>query len=127
MINREEISKNIQRLLQGYADTSNDIKVTIRTPKEVDVYIDGELFNTYLIEEKKFKNNIVQSRKKDDDFKITIILSRDDLAERKSQYIGALPRPLYHLTLPMATAKKAARRRRFSRKAVFLTSSTRWG
>ena len=87
MINREEISKNIQRLLQGYADTSNDIKVTIRTPKEVDVYIDGELFNTYLIEEKKFKNNIVQSRKKDDDFKITIILSRDDLAERKSQYI----------------------------------------
>lgn len=89
MINREEISKNIQRLLQGYADTSNDIKVTIRTPKEVDVYIDGELFNTYLIEEKKFKNNIVQSRKKDDDFKITIILSRDDLAERKSQYIGA--------------------------------------
>ena len=79
MINREEISKNIQRLLQGYADTSNDIKVTIRTPKEVDVYIDGELFNTYLIEEKKFKNNIVQSRKKDDDFKITIILSRDDI------------------------------------------------
>lgn len=89
MINREEISKNIQRLLQGYADTSNDIKVTIRTPKEVDVYIDGELFNTYLIEEKKFKNNIIQPRNKDDDFKITIILSRDDLAEKKSQYIGA--------------------------------------
>ena len=89
MINREEITKNIQRLLQGYADRSNDIKLTIRTPKEVDVYIDGELFNTYLIEEKKFKNNIIQSRKKDDDFKITIILSRDDLAERKSQYIGA--------------------------------------
>lgn len=89
MINREEITKNIQRLLQGYADRSNDIKLTIRTPKEVDVHIDGELFNTYLIDEKKFKNNIIQPRKKDDDYKITIILSRDDLAERKSQYRGA--------------------------------------
>ena len=46
MINREEIAKNVQRLLQGYADSSNDIKITARTPKEADVYIDGKLFNT---------------------------------------------------------------------------------
>ena len=37
MINREEIAKNVQRLLQGYADSSNDIKITARTPKEADV------------------------------------------------------------------------------------------
>ena len=39
MINREEIAKNVQRLLQGYADSSNDIKITTRTPKEADVYL----------------------------------------------------------------------------------------
>lgn len=89
MINKEEITKNVQKLLQGYADSSNDIRVTTRTPKEVDVYIDGEFFNTYLIEEKKFKNNIVKPQKADEDFKITVILSRDDLAENKSQYVGA--------------------------------------
>lgn len=89
MINKEEIRKNIQRLLRGYADASNDIKVTVRTAKEVDVYIDGELFNTYLIEEKKFKNNIIKSQRLDDAFKITVIISRDDLAEKMSQYEGA--------------------------------------
>ena len=89
MINREEISKNIQRLLQGYADSSNEVRITTRTPKEADVYIDGELFNTYLIEEKQFKNNIVKPRKPDDEFKITIILSRNDLEETKTQYKGA--------------------------------------
>ena len=52
MINKDELIKNVQRLLQGYANSSNDIKVTTRTPNEADVYIDGKLFNTYLIEEK---------------------------------------------------------------------------
>lgn len=89
MINREEIAKNVQRLLQGYADSSNDIKITARTPKEADVYIDGKLFNTYLTEEKRFKNNIVKPQKLDDIFKITVNISRDDLAETKSQYEGA--------------------------------------
>ena len=55
MINREEIAKNVQRLLQGYADSNNDIKITARTPKEADVYIDGKLFNTYLTEEKQYR------------------------------------------------------------------------
>lgn len=89
MINREEITKNIQRLLQGYADSSSDIRVTTRTPKEVDVYIDGKLFNTYLIEEKRFKYNIVSPYELDDNFKITVVISRDDLAESHSQYKGA--------------------------------------
>ena len=89
MINREEIAKNVQRLLQGYADSNNDIKITARTPKEADVYIDGKLFNTYLTEEKRFKNNIVKPQKLDDIFKITVNISRDDLAETKSQYEGA--------------------------------------
>ena len=89
MINREEIAKNVQRLLQGYADSSNDIKITTRTPKEADVYIDGKLFNTYLTEEKRFKNNIVKPQKLDDIFKITVNISRYDLAETKSQYEGA--------------------------------------
>lgn len=89
MINREEIAKNVQRLLQGYADSSNDIKITARTPKEADVYIDGKLFNTYLTEEKRFKNNIVKPQKLDDIFKITVNISRNDLSETKSQYEGA--------------------------------------
>lgn len=89
MINKEEISRNIQSLLKGYADSSNDIKVTVRTAKEVDVYIDGELFNTYLIDDKKFKNNIVSLKNTDDEFRITIILSRTDLAETMPQYKGA--------------------------------------
>ena len=82
MINREEIAKNVQRLLQGYADSSNDIKITARTPKEADVYIDGKLFNTYLTEEKRFKNNIVKPQKLDDIFKITVNISRDDLEKK---------------------------------------------
>ena len=89
MINKEEISKNVQRLLQGFADTSNEIEITTRTPKEADIYIDGKLFNTYLIEEKKLKNNIVKPQKSDEEFKITVVISRDDLEETKSQYKGA--------------------------------------
>lgn len=88
MINRDEIGKNVQSLLQGYADSDNKVEITTRNPKEADVYIDGKLFNTYLIEEKKFKNNI-KSQKTEDRFRITITLSRDDLAQTKSQYLGA--------------------------------------
>lgn len=89
MINKEEISKNIQNLLQGYADSSNDVKVTVRTAKEVDVYIDGKLFNTYLVDEKKFKNNIVSLKNSENEFKITVVLSRPDLAAEMAQYKGA--------------------------------------
>lgn len=88
MINRDEIGKNVQSLLQGYADSDNKVEITTRNPKEADVYIDGKLFNTYLIEEKKFKNNI-KSQRTEDRFRITITLSRDDLAQTKSQYLGA--------------------------------------
>ncbi len=88
MISREEISENVKRLLQGYADSSNEIRITRRIPNEADVYIDGKLFNTYLIEEKKFKNNIIKNQE-DNKYKITIIISRDDLAEQKAQYAGA--------------------------------------
>lgn len=89
MINREEISENIKRLLQGYADTKNDISIIRRTPYEAEVYIDGKYFNTYLVKDKKFKNNIVAPQNLDEEFKITIIISRDDLAENKTQYQGA--------------------------------------
>lgn len=89
MINREEITENIKRLLQGYADTRNDISITRRNPYEAEVYIDGKYFNTYLVKEKKFKHNIVRPADLDEEFKITVILSRDDLAEIKTQYKGA--------------------------------------
>ena len=91
MINREEITENIKRLLQGYADTRNDISITRRNPYEAEVYIDGKYFNTYLVKEKKFKHNIVRPADLDEEFKITVILSRDDLAETKTQYKGAKP------------------------------------
>lgn len=89
MINREEITENIKRLLQGYADTKNDVSITRRTPYEAEVYIDGKYFNTYLVKEKKFKHNIVKPAELDKEFKVTVILSRDDLAENKTQYQGA--------------------------------------
>ena len=89
MINREEISENVKRLLQGYADSSNVINITRRTPNEADVYIDGKLFNTYLVDEKKFKNNIIKLEKPDEEFKITVVLSRNDLADNRLQYKGA--------------------------------------
>lgn len=89
MINKDELIKNVQRLLQGYANSSNDIKVTTRTPNEADVYIDGKLFNTYLIEEKIFKHNIVSLNSMNEDFKITVIIADEALIENHSQYKGA--------------------------------------
>lgn len=86
MINKDEMIANIKKLLKGYADSSNDVKITTRTPKEADVYIDGKLFNTYLIEEKQFKYNILMP---DGDFKITVEVSRTDLAETHPQYKAA--------------------------------------
>lgn len=89
MINKEEITKNVKRLLQGYADSSNDIRVTIKNPREVDVFIDGKLFNTYVINGKKFKYNILCPKKVEDSFNMTVVISRDDLTETHSQYKGA--------------------------------------
>lgn len=89
MIKREEITENIKRLLKGYADTRNDISITRRIPYEAEVYIDGKYFNTYLVKDKKFKHNIVRPADLDEEFKVNIILSRDDLAESKTQYQGA--------------------------------------
>lgn len=89
MINREEISENIKKLLQGYADSSNEVSITRRIPHEADVYIDGKYFNTYLVKDKRFKNNIIKPEDPNEIFKINVILSRDDLAENKTQYQGA--------------------------------------
>lgn len=88
-MNREEIGRNIRALLRGYADSSNEVEITVRNTNEADVYLDGTLFNTYLIQEKRFLNNIPMPIPKQDDFQISVVLSRGDLAEKYSQYRGA--------------------------------------
>lgn len=88
-MNHEEIGRNIKALLQGYADSSNEVEITVRNANEADVYLDGTLFNTYLIAEKRFLNNIPKPTPKQEDFQISVVLSRDDLAEKYSQYRGA--------------------------------------
>lgn len=88
-MDREEIGRNIKELLQGYADSSNAVEITVRNANEADVYLDGTLFNTYLIQEKRFLNNIPKPTPKQADFQISVVLSRGDLAEKYSQYRGA--------------------------------------
>ena len=88
-MNREEIGRNIKALLKGYADSSNEVEITVRNADEADVYLDGTLFNTYLIKEKRFLNNLPKPTSKQDDFQISVMISRDDLAEKYSQYRGA--------------------------------------
>ncbi len=89
MMNREELGRSIKALLQGYADSKNEVEITVRNANEADVYLDGTLFNTYLIKEKRFLNNIPKPTPKQDDFQISVMISRDDLAEKYSQYRGA--------------------------------------
>ena len=88
-MNREEIGRNIKALLKGYADSSNEVEITVRNADEADVYLDGALFNTYLIKEKRFLNNIPKPIPKQDEFQISVMISRGDLAEKYSQYRGA--------------------------------------
>ncbi len=89
MINREEIGRNIKALLRGFADSKTDIEITVRSNKEADVYLDGNKFNTYLIEEKRFLHNIPKPMKRQEAFSISVIIVRDDLEEKFSMYEGA--------------------------------------
>ena len=89
MINREEIGRNIKALLRGFADSKTDIEITVRSNKEADVYLDGNKFNTYLIEEKRFLHNIPKPMKRQEAFSISVIIVRDDLKEKFSMYEGA--------------------------------------
>lgn len=88
-MDREEIGRNIKELLKGYADSSNEVEITVRNADEADVYLDGTLFNTYLIQEKRFLNNIPKPMPKQEDFQISVMISRDDLVEKYSQYRDA--------------------------------------
>ncbi len=38
MINREEIGRNIKVLLKGYADSRNEIEITVRNTNEATVF-----------------------------------------------------------------------------------------
>ena len=89
MINREEIGRNIKALLKGFADSKTDIEITVRSNKEADVYLDGNKFNTYLIEEKRFLHNIPKQMKRQETFLISVIVARDDLKEKFGMYEGA--------------------------------------
>ena len=89
MINREEIGRNIKALLKGFADSKTDIEITVRSNKEADVYLDGNKFNTYLIEEKRFLHNIPKQMKRQETFLVSVIVARDDLKEKFGMYEGA--------------------------------------
>ena len=89
MINREEIGRNIKALLKGFADSKTDIEITVRSNKEADVYLDGNKFNTYLIEEKRFLHNIPKPMKRQEAFLVSVIIARDDLKEKFGMYEGA--------------------------------------
>lgn len=90
MINREEIKNNIRELLKGHVEGGGKIQITLKSSKEAGVYIGGKLINTYLIEEKRFLNNIVIPEKiESEEFRITVVISRNDLKEKCSQYRGA--------------------------------------
>lgn len=89
MINREEIGRNIKTLLRGFADSKTDIEITVRSDKEADVYLDGNKFNTYLIEEKRFLHNIPKPMKRQEAFSISVTIVRLDLNERFEMYEGA--------------------------------------
>ena len=90
MINREEIKNNIRELLKGHVEGGGKIQITLKSPKEAGVYIDGKLINTYLIEEKRFLNNIVIPEKiESEEFRITVVIARTDLQKTRTQYRGA--------------------------------------
>lgn len=89
MIDKEEIGRNIKELLKGFADSSTDIEITIKSGKEADVFLDGKKFNTYLIEEKCFLHNIPKPVNNQEAFFISVVISRDDLAEKHTMYKGA--------------------------------------
>lgn len=90
MINREEIKNNIRELLKGHVEGGGKIQITLKSPKEAGVYIGGKLINTYLIEEKRFLNNIVIPEKiASEEFHITVVITRTDLKSTYAQYRGA--------------------------------------
>lgn len=117
MINREEIGRNIKELLRGYADSKTDIEITVRSNKEADVYLDGNKFNTYLIEEKRFLHNIPKPMQRQEAFLVSVIITRDDLKERFSMYEGAelqLPATVNEVNDAFQRARITDRNQRYS-------------
>ncbi len=89
MINRDEISKNINVLLRGYVDDKTEVGILVKNDREVDVYLNGIKFNTYLVEKNCFLHKIPKEMKKQEAFSISIIISRPDLKEKFRMYKGA--------------------------------------
>ncbi len=89
MIDRDEVIRNIRLLLQDYADNRTEIEIIVRNDREADVYLDGNKFNTYLVDEKCFLHNISDEMKRQGAFSISITISRNDLKDRFRMYKGA--------------------------------------
>lgn len=89
MINMDEIRDNIRELMYNFTNADSAVDIAMKSPTEVEVQLDGKFFNTYLIKEKKFKHNIVQTTAEKPEFRMDIIVIRPDLTEKYKQYRGA--------------------------------------
>ena len=57
MIDKKEVIKDIRTLLDGVVEPGTKIGISWQNPNFADIFLDGEYFNTYMVE-KRFKRKV---------------------------------------------------------------------
>ena len=90
MIDKSEIIADIRKIIGEFVGGGgNKISITLKSPKAADVFLNGEYFNTYDVENRKFMRNIRKKEENNGEFRICIEIKRNDLRERYEDYKGA--------------------------------------
>lgn len=88
MIDKKEVIKDIRTLLDGVVEPGTKIGISWQNPNFADIFLDGEYFNTYMVEKRKFLRN-VRKDSEESGVVASIVISRDDLREKYEGYEGA--------------------------------------